>query len=186
MMGASLTLGESARRFVRYAWIEARLFEVVGRWAGDTDDRAARPVFAANAAHHAWRSGRWRERAPVGRGLPAEWSTSDIDTADLAALVDGLAALGPDETVERVRAEYLVVLPYLETTYREHLGRLVPISDGPTMRVIRQVIADVVDDLAAGKHLLVRVGGGAIQPIRTRIDYENSEDPVSPTERQQA
>ena len=107
-----LTLEASGRRFGHYVWVERRLFEVLGAWSGDTEDRAARPVLAANAAHHAWRAGVLADRLPMARGSTSP-DGSLRPTRRWPSASSVIAEPGPDETAERLVGVYRVVVPDL-------------------------------------------------------------------------
>jgi hypothetical protein len=195
-------LRESARRFGHCAWFEQRLFEVLGAWAGDTKDAVARPVMAAHAAHHAWHADVLRQRLPRARGFDIDALVAPPNR-EAVELFDAMAALGPGDTTARLGAVYRVVVPHLGQAYLYHLDRLVPISDGPTMRWLRIVLRDEVVDWRAGvllvephaadpaewrrfADLLAAAGGAAgpetlgAEPIRGLDDYEDDLEPVPP------
>jgi hypothetical protein len=195
-------LRESARRLGHYAWAERRLFELLGAWAGDTADPAARPLFAAHAAHHAWHADVLRDRLPRARGFAADSLVSPPSPQVIEAF-DVLAALGPAATNARLGGVYRVVVPQLGRAYLYNLDRLVPISDGPTMRWLRLVLRDELADWRVGARLLesraadpeewrtvaqlLAAAGGIAGPgtfgpgpIRDLDDYEEHEETVPP------
>lgn len=167
-MSERFLLAESARRFGHYLWAERRLFEVLGGWAGDTEDPATRPVFASHAAHHAWRAGLWRDRLPRARGLDVD-ALAGPANAELVALFDEVATPGPADTVGRLVGVYRVIVPHLGRAYLYHLDRLVPSSDGPTMRYLRLVLFDQLADWKVGVGLLdARLASGAADRAAAR------------------
>jgi hypothetical protein len=69
-----------------------------------------------------------------------------------AEQIDSLAAaMG---TVERLAGLYDVVLPGLIAAYTDHLDRTTPVTDGPTIRALRLVLADEEEDQRTGERLL--------------------------------
>ncbi len=163
-----LTLESSGRRFGRYVWAERRLFELLGAWSGDTDDLAARPVLAANSAHHAWRAELLATRLPRARGLDIDgWIGPPNDA--LVAFFSTLAEPGPDETAARLVGVYRVVVPHLGEAFLYHLDRLVEISDRPTMRWLRLVLRDELADWRAGVRLLAGQDEGRVEVHRRRL-----------------
>jgi hypothetical protein len=148
-----LSLEDSGRRFGHHAWAERRLFELLGAWSGDTHDAVARPVLAANAAHHAWRATVLAERLPRARGIVVDgWiAPPDDDVAEAFAALD---RPGPDETTARLVGVYRVVVPALVEEYRSHLDLMTELADGPAIRWLRLVLRDELDDQRAGLALL--------------------------------
>jgi hypothetical protein len=150
---SSLSLEASARRFGHGAWAERRLFEMLGRWSGDTCDPAVRPVLAANAAHHGWRAGILADRLPRARGLDVDgWIAPPGEAAAEAfAMLD---RPGPDETTARLVGIYRVVVPLLVESYRNHLDLMTELADRPGIRWLGLVLQDEIDDLRRGADLL--------------------------------
>jgi hypothetical protein len=73
----------------------------------------------------------------------------------LLPFVDALAAPeAADLTIEKLAGTYRVLLPHTATTYRDHLDHASPISDGPTIRVLRLVLSDQLDHWREGEALL--------------------------------
>jgi hypothetical protein len=200
-------LRESARRLGHYAWAERRLFEVLGAWAGDTADPAARPLLARHAAHHAWHADVLRQQLPRARGFDSESLVAPPNPA-AGQLFAVLAGFGPAATTARLGGAYRVVVPHLGQAYLYHLDRLVPISDGPTMRWLRLLLRDELADWRAGVRLLqarpadpdewrtvadlLAASGGiagpgtlGTGPIRDLDGYEEDEETVPPATRSQ-
>jgi hypothetical protein len=148
-----LTLDASGRRFGSYVWAERRLFEVLGAWSGDTDDPAARPMLAANAAHHAWRATVLADRLPRARGLDVGGWVGAPNEAVAEALAV-MARPGPSETTARLVGVYRVVVPALVEAFGRHLDLLTEIADAPSIRWLWLVLADELDDLGRGEALL--------------------------------
>jgi hypothetical protein len=176
---------ESGRRIGHHVWVEARLFEVIGRWSGTVDDPRARALFGSESRHHAWHVQLWHELLPalphvgpsqlVAPAGPEAEMIAALEALDDSAEVegDGPAAgtggtggadggdaeadadrQGDPGAVARLAALVRDALPALERTYEEHLARTTPLTDGPTVRVLRLVLADLAEDRAAGEALL--------------------------------
>ncbi|MCU1345517.1 MAG: hypothetical protein JWL70_1783 [Acidimicrobiia bacterium] len=150
-LGHPLSLLESAELLGRYAWIENRAFEVLGRWSVDEALPAARILFAAHSAHHAWRA-----ELIVGR-LPqlADKGPLDYVEAGGQALGDTFEeVLAVSETGGRMLAVYRALLPCLLSAYTRHAGRLSAVSDASTARMLRILGSDAAEDQAEGEKLL--------------------------------
>jgi hypothetical protein len=156
------TIEESGRRIGHHEWIELRLFETLGRWAASMPHLDAKLLLDAQSHHHAWHAELWHGLLPT---------VGDVSAADLvlpadeeqARLIDALAepcdpdraesdgAAQADSTIERLAGLYRVVLPRLIARYTDHLGRTTALTDGPTIRALRLVLADEIEDWRAGE-----------------------------------
>lgn len=152
------TIERSGQRIGRHAWIEMRLFEVLGRWAGTVVDPRARALFGRQSHHHAWHAELWHDLLPALPHLPAaELVVPDEASAELLATlgdVDERTDPASDDGVTaRLDVVYGVALPHLVDCYTDHLERTTVVADGPTTRVLRLVLADLADDRTAGEAL---------------------------------
>lgn len=136
---------ESRHRLSRWAWVEARLFEVVGSWSGSTpaEPEVAR-WSAATASHHAWRSSLWAARVPVlhdvaDPGVPSGWP----------ALLAAVAA--PSSAWLRLTG-YDVAASALEAEYSSAV--LDDVCDGPVQRAMSLVLPDAKEDRRTALALL--------------------------------
>jgi hypothetical protein len=144
-------LEESARRIGHHAWIELRLFETLGAWVTAVPELEAKAVLAAQSYHHAWHAELWHGLLPSVPHLHGPDLVVPAGPAT-AAQIDSLAeATG---TVERLAGLYEVVLPALMDAYRDHLGRTTPVTDAPTIRALRLVLADEEEDARTGERVL--------------------------------
>jgi hypothetical protein len=145
------TLEESARRIGHHAWIEQRLFEILGAWVTAVPELEAKAVLAAQSYHHAWHAELWHGLLP---SVPHIHGPDLVTAADpsTAEQIDSLAAA--TDTVERLARLYEVVLPGLIAAYSDHLERTTPVTDGPTIRALRLVLADEEEDARTGERVL--------------------------------
>lgn len=148
---------ESARRIGEVRWFERRLFEVLGGWVTDVDDRAVQAMLATQSHHHAWHADLLGQCLPSGREFDPEGMTRPAGDATLA-FVDRLGdAPGPGRTIEKLTGVYRVVLPRLIAWAGDHLARASTVGDAPTIRAVRLVLRDDLDDWRAGERELQRV-----------------------------
>lgn len=202
------TIEQSARRIGHHAWVEMRLFEVLGRWSGTVSDPRVRAVFATHSRQHAWHAELWHGLLPALPHLPAAELVAPDEAA--AAIVASLEALdggadgpggggvqagdvdsagpdpagagtsGPDtaganragpgtagfptagpDTSAALSAIYREGLPHLVRSYTAHLAVTTPVTDAPTIRVLRLVLADLDEERAAGDALVDAQPSGA-------------------------
>lgn len=65
MTDVAETIEESAHRIGHNAWVEARLFEIVGSWAGTVTEPRSRALFGRQSAHHGWHVELWHGLLPA-------------------------------------------------------------------------------------------------------------------------
>lgn len=129
-----MKIDESVAAVQRWAAIEERAFEVLGGWVTSTSSPALKVQLAEQSRHHGWRAGLWAELVPSDYGLG--------NAAVTSAMLDAT-----DDDARRERA--VEVAQKLLDDYRTALAAASPVSDGPVIRVLRRVIADIEIDLAA-------------------------------------
>lgn len=145
---APLGLMEAAETIGHHAWFERRGFEILGSWTADITDGAVKAMVDRHAQHCAWRAGQWRERLPV----LAQVDRDDLVVApptSAAAMIEALGRL--TAPVGRVAGAYRVAFPRLAARYRRHLSRTSPVADGPTIRTLTMLVADVEADWREGE-----------------------------------
>jgi hypothetical protein len=139
----------TARLLGAYAWIEGRLFEVLGDLTTRVGDVAEVGAFLdAQSQQHAWHASLFAERIPALPGLEPPSAPS----AAVEALLDALAGTGSGADALALSAR--LVLPRLVTGYRRHLRRTRAASDGAVARALRLVVRDDVDALVEAEALL--------------------------------
>lgn len=151
----ALSIEDSARLVGAYVWVERRLFEVLGGFAGTETLPAAALFFDVRAQHHAWHAVLLAEQLPEVPGLDHDALT--VPPASGAAQALGSLAAAP-EAVGRLAGLVRVVLPRLVAGYRTHLALVAPVADAPLERALRLVVHDEVDALLEGEALLERLG----------------------------
>jgi hypothetical protein len=146
-----LRLDESSLRAGAHSWWERRLFEVLGGWVPAAATPAVKVMLDRHAGHAAWRSAQWWDRLPVMAG---------VDRQELVAapgsraerVVEMAASAGDDVT--RLAGAYRLMLPRVAAGYRAHRGEASAVSDGPAIRTLAMVEADLVSDWLEGETLL--------------------------------
>jgi hypothetical protein len=175
----SLTLHQSAALVGGHCWVERRLFERLGSWVASSASNEAKLLLDAHSQHAAWRAGQWWDRLPVLAQLDRDelvaahdrWATlfvatdagdaipagddpaADHSAADHSA-ADHSAAAHLAADVTRLAVAYRVLLPRVAASYARHARLTTPIADGPVIRTLGQVAADVRADWAEGEFLL--------------------------------
>jgi hypothetical protein len=123
---------------------------VLGGWVRSTPEAEVKIALAAHASHHGWHATLWAERLPTLHGVdPDSWVRP---APGIEAAVAGAA--GATGTVERLVGIHRVLLPRLAAAHADHLDGASALADGPTLRTLRLVLADELDDQRAGERLL--------------------------------
>jgi hypothetical protein len=146
---------ESASVCGGHCWIERRLFEVVGQWGACAGSPRTVVLLDRHSQHAAWRAGQWWERLPVRAGIereglvvaPPGWQAALGSAGEAVPAFDGDAPM--------LAVLHRVLLARLLTRYRRHLERTSPVSDGPVIRTLGQVVADVRSDRDDGESALI-------------------------------
>lgn len=161
MADVAETIEESGRRIGHHAWLAGQLFEIVGRWATSVPEARARDVLAGHSHHQAWHAELWHGLLPAVPHLPAAELVvpRDADAEIVAALrrldpPDAPDGDGAAATTDRLATLYRVALPHVTASCAEHLARTTVVTDGPAMRVLRLVMADLDADRLAGEALI--------------------------------
>jgi hypothetical protein len=152
------TLLDAARVLGGYVWLEERLFEILGGWVPEVPEPEAKLLLAGDSQHHAWHASLWRDRLPALRELDVDELVAPSRPA-LSALVAALSA--SPTTVEKLAGVYRVVLPHQVAAYQRHLDAASAVTDGPTIRALRLVLADELADWRGGEFLLQQALGSA-------------------------
>lgn len=167
MPRAPLGLDEAARRAGHYAWLERRLFEVLGRWSTTVPEPDVKVCLAEHSRHHAWHAELWHERLPELREVVREdlvVPPDDRGASVAEALVKG--AEGSDYTLEKLVGIYRVLLPRLVAAYRGDLELASPITDGPALRALRLILRDDLEEWEEAERLIQRLVGDAADAKR--------------------
>lgn len=147
-------LVESARRLGHYAWIEERLFEVLGGWVQETAEPDVKLHLATHGPRHAWHAQLWRERFPSVHELDVDHAVAPPGDA-LVSFVAALAEpTGGALTIEKLVGVHRVAIPHLIATYTRHQVEAAPVADGPVLRALGFVVADEVEAWREGEVLL--------------------------------
>lgn len=145
------TVEEGATRAANYMWTEARLFELLGGWVDQVPEPDVAVLLARHSHHHAWHAELWRDRIPELAHLNPERLALPANH-DWASAVDALDVSDTAEpTIDKLVGVYRVMLPHLAAVYSFHLRHTNPVADANTIRTLRLVMADLVEDWQEGE-----------------------------------
>ncbi|HUY22388.1 MAG TPA: hypothetical protein VMV22_08600 [Acidimicrobiales bacterium] len=170
--GRALSLDAQARVVGAYQWMERRLFEVLGSWAGNEPVPEAQVLFDVTAQQHAWHAELFAERLPALDSVDAATLTvpPSVEVDRMFAALAGALRPGEGEpaagdgtlmgrgpgsgapsggTLLRLVGLGRVVLPRLVAGYGLHLRRVSLVAEAPTGRALRLVLRDEVEQWQA-------------------------------------
>jgi hypothetical protein len=158
---------ESARRVGNYKWVEMRLFEVLGGWVATVPELDVKMRLGTHCYKHAWHADLWHKRLPELREMSPERLTVPAND-ELVAFIDAMTEPeAPDLTIEKLTGVYRVLIPRKIAAYTYHLNGTSPITDAPTIRWLRFILIDEVDDQRDAELLLQSM-------LRTPADVERA------------
>ena len=133
-----LNVKDRGEHVATFRWIEVNLMETLARWVPTTPETEVKLVFGSHiwdVAQHADSLGKRTQelRMPLQHSLEPSGSYVAF-LNDLAATV---------ETKKRVAGFYDCVLPSLDRRFRDYLGRVDPLLDGPTVRILDRILFDI-------------------------------------------
>jgi hypothetical protein len=150
---SALTLEEAGRLAGRHRWVEMRLFETLGGWVQTVPELEVKLRIGADAPHHAWHAELWWERLPELAGVDRGELTAPFGAA--AAVMDAVGEPGgPGQTIEKLVGVYRLVVPRIVAAYTTHLRQASTVSDGPTIRCLRLILRDELEDWREGELLI--------------------------------
>ncbi len=150
----SFSVEETARRVGNYKWIEMKLFEALGGWVATVPELDVKMRLGTHCFHHAWHAELWHKRLPELREMNPERLTLPAND-DVAEFVEALTEPeAPDLTIEKLVGVYRVLIPHKIAAYTFHLDNASTITDGPTIRSLKLVLRDELDDWREGEMLI--------------------------------
>ena len=147
------TVEESVERIVNYKWAEQQLSAALGGWVATIPELDVKSMLGPICYQHAWHADLWRLRLP-------ELRENDEDRAappnpEFATFMEQLTSPeAPDQTIEKLVGIYRVLVPHLLATYSFHQRVTSDIVDAPTVRILRFMIDDDVEQLITGEMMI--------------------------------
>lgn len=144
----NLNVKERGDHVATFRWIEVRLMEMLAAWVPTTPEMEVKLVFGAHIWDVAQHADSFGKRTHELR-LPLQHSLEP--SGDYVHFLEELAATV--ETNKRIAGFYDCVLPSLERKFRGYLERVDPLLDGPTVRILDRVLADIARMVTESKAL---------------------------------
>jgi hypothetical protein len=150
----SFTVEETARRVGNYKWIELRLFEALGGWVATVPELDVKLKLGTHCYKHAWHAELWHKRLPELREMNPDRLTVPANDGVVALLDAVTAPESPGETIEKLVGVYRVLIPRKIAAYTFHLNNTSSVTDAPTIRSLKFVLGDELEDWREGEMLL--------------------------------
>jgi Protein of unknown function (DUF455) len=147
--GGRFSVIENSERLANYRYLEEQLMEMIAGWSQTTPQLALKAAFGYHVFDHAQAAQLLGDRlqqlrSGSGRGRPA--------TDELAHLCEYVWNL--EDVVERLVAVYAVLEPHLVSTFVYHADATDPLTDTPTVRLLRQLGGVDQSHIAWGQAIL--------------------------------
>src|SRR3954452_12365829 len=147
--GGRFSVRENSQRLANYRYLEIQLMEMIGGWSHTTPQLPFKATFGYHAYDHAQAADELGERLEQLRsGREREEPASD----GFAHLCEHVWLL--DDTAARLVAISRVLEPHLVSTYVYHADATDPMTDTPTVRLLRQLAAQAQSHVAWGQAVL--------------------------------
>jgi len=147
------TVEESVERIVHYKFAEQQLSAALGGWVATIPELDVKAMLGPHCYQHAWHADLWRLRLPELRETRED--RAEPANPEFEAFMTELTSPGePDETIEKLVGIYRVLVPHLLATYSFHQRVTSDIVDAPTVRILRFMIDDNVEQLITGEMMI--------------------------------
>ncbi len=143
-LGGRFSVAENSRRLHRFFYIERRLMQALGAWTLSIPEFEVKLETGRHIFYHADAARMLRERLSE-----QEVRQKDVDAyrdPDIDRLIEEVLCAG--SAAELLVGVHLVVGTALATAYRHHIDDTDPVTDAPTIRVLRRILSDYEPMLA--------------------------------------
>jgi hypothetical protein len=151
-LAGHLGVEATARRARHYRYAEERVMRVMAGWIALTPELPAKLLLGRHVWDCAQHADQWGKRLPELRA-PAQ--VSEPSGPEFVRFLDALEAREAwGETIERLTGVYRVLKPHLVAVYAAHAGRVNPVYEPPTRRILDRCLADERRHIADGEAVL--------------------------------
>src|SRR3954463_410156 len=147
--GGRFSVKENSQRLANYRYLEIQLMEMIGGWSHTTPHLAFKATFGYHVYDHAQAANLLGERLEQLRSGREFQEPATDEFAHLCEYIWNLT-----DTVDRLVAVYRVLEPHLVSTYVYHADATDPLTDTPTVRLLRQLAAMDQSHVAWGQAVL--------------------------------
>ncbi|MDQ1300811.1 MAG: hypothetical protein QG637_731 [Chloroflexota bacterium] len=161
-LGGKFSVAENARRLLRFFYLERRLAQGLGSWTLAIPEFEVKIETGRHIFWHADAANRLRLRLHE-----QEQRLTAIDSfrdAEIDLLID--EALSAEDAPELLVGMHQVLGRALETAYRHHMDDTDPVTDAPTIRLLRQILLDYEPMLAWAEQAIAAYVAGGVDEAR--------------------
>ncbi len=147
------TVEETVERIVNYKWAEQRISAAIGGWIATIPELDVKSMLGPHCYQHAWHADLWRSRLPELR--EADESRAEPANPEFEHFFEQLTSPdGPDTTIEKLVGIYRVYVPHVLATYSFHQRVTSDIVDAPTVRILKFMLDDDIEQLITGEMMI--------------------------------
>src|SRR6187431_1529480 len=161
-LGGKFTVEENSRRLLRFFYFERRLMQALGAWTLSIPEFEVKLETGRHIFFHADAARLFRERLQE-----QEHRVADVDQyrdADVDRFIDEV--LSAADAPELLVGIHQVAGRALETAYRHHIDDTDPITDVPTIRLMRRVLSDYESMLEWAEQAIAAYSEGSVDEAR--------------------
>jgi hypothetical protein len=161
-IGGDFTVEENARRLTRFFYFERRLAQALGSWTLAIPDFEVKIETGRHIFYHMDAARTLRERL-----TEQEVRLADIDAfrhGEIDRFIDEM--LSAEDTPELLVGVHLVAGRAIELAYRHHIDNTDPVTDAPTIRILRRFLVDYEPMLAWAEDAVEAYVQGGIDESR--------------------
>jgi hypothetical protein len=147
--GGRFGVKENSQRLANYRYLEVQLMEMIGGWSHTTPAINLKATFGYHVYDHAQAANLLGERLEQLRSGRLSEEPATDEFAHLCEYVWNL-----DNVVDRLVAVYRVLEPHLVSTYVYHADATDPLTDTPTVRLLRNLAGIAQSHVAWGQAVL--------------------------------
>jgi hypothetical protein len=147
--GGRFSVKENSQRLANYRYLEVQLMEMLGGWSHTTPQLAFKAAFGYQVYDHAQAADLLGERLYQ---LRSGRNREEPATDEFAQLCERVWLM--DDVIDRLVAVCRVLEPHLVSTYVYHADATDPLTDTPTVRLLRQLAAMAQSHVAWGQAAL--------------------------------
>lgn len=147
--GGRFGVKENSQRLANYRYLEVQLMEMIGGWSHTTPQLALKATFGYHVYDHAQAANMLGERLEQLRSGRQYQEPATDEFAQLCEYIWNL-----DNVVDRLVAVYRVIEPHLVSTYVYHADATDPMTDTPTVRLLRHLAGIGQSHVAWGQAVL--------------------------------
>src|ERR671928_67295 len=147
--GGRFSVKENSQRLANYRYLEVQLMEIIAGWSHTTPQLAFKATFGYHVYDHAQAADLLGERLEQ---LRSGRERAEPATDEFARLCEHVWNL--ESTIDRLVAVYRVLEPHLVSTYVYHADATDPLTDTPTVRLLRQLASMGQSHVAWGQAVI--------------------------------